>query len=127
MLDGLYTHCGGETTPFVRMFCGSPSTYVWEDAEGVEHSILQVKVVSRETLMPLLCSFGQHGALDATQDEFADGENLVAYLDDIWVASPVPEQVSHVYGSLQRNLFAHSRIRVHGGKTQVWNRIGIRP
>ena len=41
MLDGLYTHCGGETIPFVRMFYGSPSTYVLEDAEGVEHSILQ--------------------------------------------------------------------------------------
>ena len=41
MLDGLYSHCRGETIPFVRMFYGSPSTYVWEDAEGVEHSILQ--------------------------------------------------------------------------------------
>ena len=34
MLDGLCTHCGGETIPFVRMFYGSPSTYIWEDAEG---------------------------------------------------------------------------------------------
>ena len=55
------------------------------------------------------------------------GKNLVAYLDDIWVVSPVPERVSHAYGSLQRNLFSHARIRVHGGKTQVWNRSGIRP
>ena len=39
MLDG-HTHCGGEAIPFVRMFNGSPSTYIWEDAEGVEHSIL---------------------------------------------------------------------------------------
>ena len=44
MLDGLYTHCGGETIPFVRMFYGSPSTCVWEDAEGMEHSM------RRETL-----------------------------------------------------------------------------
>ena len=71
MLDGLYTHCGGETIPFVRMFYGSP------------------------------------------------GENLVAHLDDIWVVSPVPERVSHAYGSLQRNLFSHARIRVHGGKTDL--------
>ena len=77
--------------------------------------------------MPLLYSLGQHGALEATQEELVDGENLVAYLDDIWVVSPVPERVSHVYGSLQRNLFSHARIRVHGGKTQVWNRSGIRP
>ena len=80
-----------------------------------------------DPLMPLLHSLGQHGALVATQEEFADGETLVAYLDDIWVVSPVPERVSHAYGSLQRNLFSHARIRVHGGKTQVWNRSGIRP
>ena len=128
MLDGLYTHCGGETIPFVRMFHGSPSTYVWEDAEGVEHFILQGEGGEQaDPLMPLLYSLGQHGALEATQEELADGENLVAYFDDIWVVSPVPETVSHVYGSLQRNLFSHARIRVHGGKTQVWNRSGIRP
>ena len=68
--------------------------------------------------MPLLYSLDQHGALEATQEELADGEKLVAYLDDIWVVSPVPERVSQMYGSLQRNLFAHARIRVHGGKTQ---------
>ena len=39
--------------------------------------------------MPMLCSLGQHGALETTQEEIADGENLVAYLDNIWVVSPV--------------------------------------
>ena len=29
---------GGEALPFVRMFCGTPSSYMWEDAEGVEHT-----------------------------------------------------------------------------------------
>ena len=38
MLDGLFSRKGH---PFVRMFCSSPSVYIWEDAEGVEHSILQ--------------------------------------------------------------------------------------
>ena len=128
MLDGLYIHCGGETIPFVRTFYRSPSTHVWEDAEGVEHSILQGEGGEQGgPLMPLLYSLGQHGALEATQEELAEGEKLVAYLDDIWVVSPVPDWVSHVYGSLQRNLFSHARIRVHGGKTQVWNRSGIRP
>ena len=46
--------------------------------------------------MPLLYSLGQIGALEATQEELVDGENLVAYLDDrlcpragqsrVWVA-----------------------------------------
>ena len=45
-----------------------------------------------------------------TQEELTDGENLVAYLDDIWVVSPVPDRVSHVCGSLQSNLFCSSMV-----------------
>ena len=116
----------GEAIPFVRMFHGSPSTYIWEDVEGVEHSILQGEGGEEgDPLMPLLYSLGQHGALEGTHEELADGENLIAYFDDIWVVSKVPDRVSHVYGSLQRNLFSHAQIRVHGGKTHVWNRSGI--
>ena len=77
--------------------------------------------------MPLLYSLDQHDALEAIEEELADGENLFAYLDDIRVVSQVPDRVSHVYGSLQRNLFSHAQIRVHGGKTQVWIRSGVRP
>ena len=79
MLDGLYTHCGGEAIPFVRMFYGLPSTYLWEDAEGVEHSILQGEGGEQgDPLMPLLYLLGQHGALEATHEELAEGENLIA-------------------------------------------------
>ena len=118
MLDGLYTHCGGKAIPRRRTF--GKTLKVWSTP------FCKVKAASGDPLMPLLYSLGQHGALEATQEELADGENLIAYLD-IWVVSPVPDRVSHVYGSLQRNLFSHARIRVHGGKTQVWNRSGIRP
>ena len=101
VLDGLCTHCGRKTIPFVRMFYGSPSTYVWEDAEEVEHSILHGEGGEQgDFLMPLLYTLGQHGALEATQEELEDAENLVAYLDDIWVVSPDPKRVSHVYGFL---------------------------
>ena len=41
MLDGLLNRVGGEALPFVRMFCGSPSLHMWEDADGVEHTIRQ--------------------------------------------------------------------------------------
>ena len=41
VMDGLFSLCGGEAVPFVRLFYGSPSTYMWEDAEGVEHLIPQ--------------------------------------------------------------------------------------
>ena len=38
-----------------------------------------------------------------------------------------PHRVGVVIASLQEQLFRHARIRLHGGKTQVWNGAGIRP
>ena len=38
-----------------------------------------------------------------------------------------PARVNAIYGLLQNALFAHSSIRVHNGKTQVWNRGGVVP
>ena len=42
MLEGLHSVDGGaEALPFVRMFYSSPSQYLWEDQEGVVHTIDQ--------------------------------------------------------------------------------------
>ena len=42
MMDGLRQVEGGPVTlPFVRMFYGTPSEYLWEDSDGVVHSIPQ--------------------------------------------------------------------------------------
>ena len=84
MLDGLFSRCGGKAIPFVRMFYSSPSVYIWEDVEGVEHSILQGEGGEQgDPLMPLLYSLGQHSALEVTQEELAEQECLLAYHDDI--------------------------------------------
>ena len=115
MLDGLFSRCGVKAIPFVRMFYSSPSVYIWEDAEGVKHSILQGEGGEQgDPLMPLLYSLGQHSALEVTQEELAEEECLLAYHDDIYVVSPVPDRVSHVYATLQRHLFSHARIRING-------------
>ena len=74
MLEAL--HNNGDLAPFlpfVRMFFGKDSTYVWYDDEGV---------VSRETLMPALYALGQHEALSQVH-AIRQGELLFAYLDDI--------------------------------------------
>ena len=66
MMDGLFSLCGGEAVPFVRLFHGSPSTYMWEDAEGVEHLIPQGEGGEQgDPMMPLLYSLGQRSALEA--------------------------------------------------------------
>ena len=58
MLEGLRSvHGGVETLPFVRMFYSSPSRYLWEDQEGVVHTIDQGEGgEQRDPLMPLLFS-----------------------------------------------------------------------
>ena len=60
--------------------------------------------------MPLLYSLGQHGALEATQEELGDGEHLIAYLDDIYVASPVPDRVGQVHATSSPTLASASTV-----------------
>ena len=53
-------------------------------------------------------------------------EHLLPFLDDIYVVCGAV-RVSDVYTSLQQELWRHSRIEVHQGKTQLWNRDGVMP
>ena len=128
MLEGLHSvHGGVEALPFVRMFYSSPSRYLWGDQEGVVHTIDQGEGGEQgDPLMPLLFSLGQHGALEAVQRSLRDDERMLAYLDDIYIVTS-PGRVGVVVTSLQEQLYRHARIRLHGGKTQVWNGAGIRP
>ena len=74
MLEGLCQIPGGEQVlPFVRMFHGSPSVYLWEDDSGVVHHIRQGEGGDQgDPLMPLLHSWGHHIALVSIQD--AEGQ-----------------------------------------------------
>ena len=76
--------------------------------------------------MPLLFALGQHPALASVQEGLAPGDVLLAYLDDVYVKT-LPARVGVVYASVDGELFRHAGIRVHGGKTRVWNSAGTRP
>ena len=67
MMHGLMRVAGGgEVLPFVRQFYGQPSQYLWEDDEGITHTIPQGEGGEQgDALMPLLYSLGQHSALEA--------------------------------------------------------------
>ena len=118
---------GGEVLPFVLMFYGSPSSYFWEDEGGVTHSIAQDEGGEQgDPLMPLLFALGQHPALLATQRRLDPSEKVFAFLDDIYTKTE-PSRVGVAYTTVQEELFNHCHIRVHTGKTQVWNQGGIRP
>ena len=70
--------------------------------------------------MPLLFSLGSGWC-----DRLQDGERL-SHLDDIYVICS-PRGVLEVHRVLQEELWAHARIRIHHGKTQLWNRGGSQP
>ena len=75
--------------PFVSQFYGYPSTYTWEDDEGVVHEITQRE--GGDALMPALFSLGQHNALEAIQARLRPDERLMAFCDCVarrYVSSP---------------------------------------
>ena len=67
-----------------------------------------------DPLMPLLFALGQHAALCAIDSSLGADDRLMAFPDGVHVVT-FPE------------LWTHSRIRIHEGKTQVWNSGGERP
>ena len=67
---------GGVALPFIRMFYGSPSEYLWEDDEGTVHRIPQGKRGEGcDAMLPLLFAVGQHRALEATHRRMNPGES----------------------------------------------------
>ena len=67
--------------------------------------------------MPLLFSIGMQGALEEVADTL--GEQLCAFLDDISVLCQ-PHRVKTIY-----DVFGVAGIRLHQGKTRVWNKAGV--
>ena len=123
MMKGLFRVAGGsQALLFIRMFYGAPSEYLWEDSSGTVHTIPQ----GEGGLMPLLFAVGQHKALEAISDQLPEGDHLLAFLDDTYIVTQ-PERVSDAYRCLDTELWNRARIRIHGGKTKIWNRSGIRP
>ena len=126
MLRGLRSMEGGDALlPFVSQFYGSLSTYLWEDEEGGVHEIWCEGGEQGDALMPALFSLGQHGALEAIQARLRPSERLMAFLDDIWCVSS-PERTTVGFTAIQEELLIVG-IRVHDGKTQLWNSFGQVP
>ena len=119
---------GDQILPFVRMFCGNPSTFLWEDEMGVTQSIPQGEGGEQgDPLMPMLFALGQHQALVQTQARLGNTEKVMAFLDDIVISTHEPVRVTEAHTIVAEELWSHARIQVHFGKTQVKNRGGIEP
>ena len=100
--------------------------YLWESDDGIVHQIEQGEGSEQgDPLMPLGFALGQHASLCAIDEGLAEGERLMAFLDDVYISTS-PEGLQQAYGGAER-VWRHVRIRVHEGKTQVWNSGGVRP
>ena len=129
MLAGLEGVTGGASF-CLAVFLSTFSMVVYPrtcDDCGIVHTIDQGEGGEQgDPLMPLLFAVGQHPALVATQERLGANEWIFAYFDDICILSR-PERVGAVYAVLQDELLRHAHIRIHGGKTHVWNVAGIEP
>ena len=126
MLEGL-REVDDAVLPFARLFYGQQSQYFWETDSEEVHIVPQGEGGEQgDAMMPLLYSLGQHAALEYVSRSLVLGEHLFAFLDDIYVVSK-PGRVGRIHDLLAASLWRHSGIRIHHGKTQVWNRARIRP
>ena len=118
---------GSEAISFVRVFWGAPSEYLSEDSQGVVNTIPQDEGREQgDPPMLVLFAAGQHQDLEAVKDQLSDGDHLLAYLDDTFIVTQ-PESTGDSFRSLETELWNRAKIRIHGGKTKMWNRAGNRP
>ena len=111
---------------FVRMFCGAPSEYLWEDdfgQVGQVHTISQGESGEQGDTLPLLFALRQHGAWETTTRTSVQVTSCSPSLMTS-VSSRHPTTLALF---TQEALWAHARIDIHLGKTKVWNASGTRP
>ena len=109
------------------MFYSTPSTYIWTDQSGQTHPVQQAEGGEQgDPLMPALFSLALNTALQQFHEDLHDGERVAAYLDDIYITAQ-PSRIRTLFDTLARHLSTHTGIRLHAGKTQVWNAGGVEP
>ena len=128
MMSGL-AEVDPSVLPFVRLFYGSKSRYLWEDNEGNCHTIAQAEGGEQgDPLMPLLFALGQHRALVAVHSRLLPSESLMAYrLDDNHVVSGPDKGRARAHGVGGRTLptLPHpGPCRENSGVERGWNPTG---
>ena len=76
--------------------------------------------------MPLLVSLGIHDSLVEVHRSMQLGDHLLAFLDDVHVVSP-PGRTRPMYNVLDEKMEAGAGIRLHVGKTRVWQGVDVSP
>ena len=78
-----------------------------------------------EQLLPFVRMFYSQ-PLRAIAGEWQAGERLFAFLDDLYVSCQ-QARIAAIHRLMRIELWRHSKISVHHGKTKLWNNAGILP
>ena len=98
--------------PFVLQFYGHPSSYLWDDDEGVTHEIRQGEGGEQgDAMMPLLYALGQHQGLRSVQFQLRRSQGLLACHDDIYVVTS-PERTCEVHAILREALLVDPQAKL---------------
>lgn len=110
--------------PYVRAFYGHRSTYYWWDDAGTRHAIHQGEGCEQgDALAPALFALGQHDALAAADRCLQPGDQLAAFLDDLYVIT-TPDRAREAFDTVARAVEGHAGIASNLGKARVYNRAG---
>ena len=72
--------------PFVRLWYGQQSLYLWQDEAGTVRQVRQGEGVEQgDALAPALFALAVHGALAAASQQLQGDEFLLAFLDDVYI------------------------------------------
>ena len=128
MLEGLQRLPEAKSIlPFVHLFYGSRSTYIWHDDNGIAHDILQAEGGEQgDPLMPALFSLGLHVTLSEVSASLRDDEKVFAYLDDIYIVAK-PSRTRELYDTIRHSLEVRIGISTNEAKTRCWNAQGVMP
>ena len=77
-------------------------------------------------LMPFLFLIGIQGVLEEVATQLEDGEQLCAFLDDVYLLCQ-PARVEPLFKVLEEAMMRIAGIRLHQGKTLAWNKAGVMP
>ena len=99
--------------PFARLSYASSPVYSWWDENGEVRTVnLAEGGEQGDPLMHLLFSIGIQGALEEVAGTLEAGEQLCAFLDNIYVLCQ-PHRVKTIYDELAQCLFRVAGIRLH--------------
>ena len=128
MLSRLHQMPGARAIlPFVRLSYAQPSNYAWYHDEGERRIVTQAEGGEQgDPLMPLLFAIGIQGVLEEVATHLADGEQLCAFLDDVYLLCE-PARVEPLYKVLEEAMMRVAGIQLNQGKTRAWNQAGIEP